>query len=334
MNVPPARPHAVSTMPANATPGRRAARFAAWLVLLLLLAAIGTRGWQWWHARDGGFDRDPAAQWQDVEARIDALRRDQRAQAQRIAQAEAGARILREEVLGVGQRTALLQDSFDQLAGPVREGAKALRLDEVESLLSQGAQRLLLAGDVDGARKAYALAAERLDGIQDPALLDLRQALAQERTVLSAPGADPRQAALARLDAFARRLAPPDASALAPRRTGDTSRHWWQRAFARLVQVQPSDRTVAASPGERAAGYAALQLELALARIAAERRDDTAWRGALGRARHWHARLWPASPATQARHAELERLQAMSLQVAVPGFGSTLRQLRAQRRAG
>ena len=99
--------------------------------------------------------------------------------------------MLRDELLGIGQRAALLEDSVAKLADPERHGAQALRLDEVELLLSQGQQRLQIAGDLDGARRAYALAGGVLDGIDDPAYLSLRQALAQERAALDALGADP-----------------------------------------------------------------------------------------------------------------------------------------------
>ena len=333
MNTPVPDVPAVPPTPAPASRAGHGARIVMSLVLLALLVALGWRGWTWWQAREAARHAAPQPEpWQALDARVDALRRDQRAQAQRMAQAEAGARILREEVLGVGQRAALLQDSIDQLAGPAREGAKALRLDEVELLLSQGAQRLHLAGDLEGAQQAYALAAGLLDGLQDPALLDVRQSLAQEQAALAALGADPRASALARLDAHAARLAPPDTAPRAATAGPGASQPWWQRVASRLVQVQPSDRTLAASPGERAAGYAALQLEFTLARSAAERRDEAAWRAALQRAGRWQARLWPKSAATQRLRAELEQLQALPLRIELPGFGSTLSQLQDLRR--
>ena len=52
-----------------------------------------------------------------------------------------------------------------RLADANRQGAQALRLDETELLLTLGEQRLRLAGDLDGARHAYALATDVLDGI-------------------------------------------------------------------------------------------------------------------------------------------------------------------------
>src|SRR5690606_18938516 len=125
----------------------------------------------------------------------------------RLQQAEATNRLLREELIGLGQRAALVEDSVQRLSNPDQDAARALRLDEVELLLALGQQRLQLAGDAAGARRAYALAAQLLDGIADPAWLNLRQALAQERAALEALGDDPRAVAAGRLDAFSAALA-------------------------------------------------------------------------------------------------------------------------------
>src|SRR5690606_38610159 len=148
----------------------------------------------------------------------------------RIAQADATNRVLREEVLGIGQRAALLEDSVDRLAEPLQRGSAALRLDEVELLLSLGERRLLLAGDLAAAQRAYAMAADVLASIDDPSLLDLRQALQQERAELDALEADPKVLALRRLDAFAASLPAPNESAEAA--PADDA-PWYQRAFSR-----------------------------------------------------------------------------------------------------
>jgi uroporphyrin-3 C-methyltransferase len=325
---------AVAASPPLPAPRRRGGgRIVVWLFALALLAVLGWRGrlaWQAHQAQVAAAARDQAGQWHALDARIDALRRDQRAQAQRITQADAGNRVLRDEVLGLGQRVALLQDSVDKLADPARRGVQALRLDEAELLLALGEQRLQLAGDLDGARRAYALADGVLAGIDDPAWLDLRQALAQERAALDALGVDPKSLALARLDAFSTALAPPPAL---PEDARDTTLPWWRRAVARIVQVRPSNREIAVAPGDRAAGYAALQLELTLARGAGERRDADAWRRALARADGWLSRLWPPSPALQRQRAQLRAVQSLPLQLALPTLGSTLQQLRSMRTA-
>ena len=73
---------------------------------------------------------------------------------------------------------------------------------EDDPVAAVGQQRLQLADDLDGARRALALAAPLLAGIDDPAYLNLRQTLAQEQAAMDALGADPRVRANALLDAL------------------------------------------------------------------------------------------------------------------------------------
>jgi uroporphyrin-3 C-methyltransferase len=313
-------------------PGRRRGGSAlAWLLALLVLAAGGWFAWQGWQAR--------AQQAREVEAqatqrlgaleqRIDALHDDQRAQAQRLRQAATTNRVLRDELLGIAQRAALLEDSVSALADPERNGAQALRLDELELVLGLAQQRLRLAGDLDGARRGYALAANLLDGIHDPAWLSLRQTLAQERSAVDALGADPRAIAAGRLQAFAATL-PALPVTVAAR--DDAALPWWRRAFARIIDVRHADTAVAIEPGDRAAGLAALQLELTLAQAAVERRDRDGYRNALARADAWTTRLWPDSPQLRERRKRLRDLRELPLAINLPTLGTTLVQLRAMR---
>jgi uroporphyrin-3 C-methyltransferase len=327
---PPADSVTDAPTPARASSARSSGRAVLWIVLLLGLMILGWRGWQLWQTRlVGEHDRADASaqQWQALDARIDALRTDQRAQAQRLQQADATNRVLRDEVLGVGQRAALLEDSVRKLADPERHGAQALRLDEAELLLGQGEQRLRLDGDLDGARRAYALTAGVLAGVDDPAYISLRQALVQERAALDALGADPKALAAGRLDAFTATLSMPAPELSA----SNAALPWWQRAFAHIIDVRPSNRMIAADGADRAAAFAALQLELALARAAIERRDDNAYGAALLRANDWMARLWPESPELRHRRAQLQALRAMPLTLALPTLGSTRQQLQGLR---
>ncbi len=315
-----------------AAPGRRrGGRVVFWLFVLALLAVLGWRGWLWWQVQQADqrdAERVQVQQSHALESRIDALRRDQRAQAKRIQQADTTNRVLRDEILGVGERAALLEDSVEKLADPARNGIQALRLDEVELLLTTGMQRLQLAGDLAGARNAYALAAGVLNGVDDPAWIDLRQTLAQERAALDAAGSDPRLRASAGLDAFAQQLAPPSPVAVARH---DEALPWWRRALSRVVQVRPVDRDVVVAPDDRATGYAALQLEITLARAALERRDVAAWQSALDRSDTWLTRLWPDSPERRQQRAQLQSLRKLPLTISVPGLGSSLQQLQALR---
>ncbi|WP_149195154.1 uroporphyrinogen-III C-methyltransferase [Luteimonas suaedae] len=322
--------------PKPSAPRTRGGGLAWWLVLVLVLGG-GWAGWRWWtaqeDARRAGAD-DTLQRLAALEARSDRVRGELRAQSQRLQQAESTNRVLRDELLGIGQRAAILEENLENklaaLADPPRSGARALRLDEIALLLGQGQQRLQLAGDLDGARRAYALAAQQLAELEDadPALVDLRQTLAQERAALEALGDDPRRVAAGRLDALTAALAALPVQAPADAADAAT---WWQRAFVRLVDVRRSDDVLAVEPADRAAGLAALQLELTLAQAAIERRDEAGLRAALARADTWLTRLWPDSPALRTQRAKLKALRQLPLSPALPTLGSSLEQLRTLR---
>lgn len=310
---------------------RRGTSAWPWLLLILALAAAAAFGWHQWQARlarEQATALDAGLRIEALESRFDAMRRDQRAQTQRLQQADATNRLLRDELLGIAQRAALLEESVSKLVDPDRHGAQALRLDETELLLAMGQRRLSIEGDLDGARRAYALASGVLEGVDDPAYLSLRQTLQQERAALDALGVEPRTQAMAKLEALANALR------VARTRTDDVDAQrlpWWRRAFANIIAVQPSSRHVAVQPADRAAAQAGLQLEFSLARAASERRDIAGYRAAIGRAKDWLARLWPPSAELQRQHAQLDALAAMPLSPSLPTLGTTLEQLRQMR---
>ena len=319
--------------PASASPAPHAPAPRNWLTVAVLLLAVAAAGGWLWHVAQQRAEREAraeaeAAQQRDaMQSRVDSLRRDVRGHSQRLQQADATNRVLRDELIGMGQRATVLEDQVAKLADASRHGAQALRLDEAELLLSMGEQRLRLAADLDGARRAYALAAGVLQGVDSPAALNLRQALAQERAALDTLDIDPGIEALAGLDAFSRAL-PPDDAAPAQGTAVDAAAPWWERVLARLVQVRRADEALAVSAHDRAAARIGLELELSLARSAAERRDMAAYRAALTRAGAWLPRLWPGGGG---RRKELERLRALPLAADMPTLGSTLQLLRAQR---
>ncbi len=304
----------------------------ALLLLLLALVAVGGGFWygdQQRAKRERASTIEAAQRLEALESRLNRLRGDVRGHSQRLQQADATNRVLRDELLGMNQRAALIEGNLAKLADANRQGAQALRLDEAELLLTLGQQRLQLAADLDGARRAYALAAGVLDGVDSPGFLNLRQTLTQERAALDAVNADPRRIALQRLDALAATLPDP---AVLPRAPGPSANApWWDRVLARLVSVRRTDAPTVLASDDRSAGDIALQLELSLARTAIERRDPTALRAALERADAWLLRLWPASPQRRALQNELNILRDAPLVLDIPTLGSTLEQMRAQR---
>jgi uroporphyrin-III C-methyltransferase len=317
----------------TSTPRRRGYGGLILLLLALGVLAFGAwRGWVWWQLRDAQAQAEAEAVQRiaALEERMEALRRDQRAQTQRIQDAAATNRVLRDEVLGLSQRGALLEESVAKLTDPARHGPQALRLDEAEFLLSQASQRLTLAGDLAGARHAYALAAGALDGVDDHRLLNLKQVLAQERAAVDALSALPKNALSTELDRVAAAFAQlPRADGL-PRAQ---NRPAWQRLLAPLVDVRPSRPGTIVAPSDRSAGEAALQIEISLARAALEHNDAQGFRAALNRVDAWLPRLWPDSPALRQARARIGKLRAASLQPDLPLLGSTLQQLRAARNA-
>lgn len=315
-----------------ATPPPSRARFGGTLLLslllLLVLGAGGGYGWRQWQAHEMQAQVAVEQQRDALVLRIDTLRQGQRAQAERLQQAETTNRVLRDELLGLSQRAAVLEDSVSKLADPDRHGAQALRMDQVELLLAIGQQRLRLDGDVDGALRALALAAPLLADIDDPAYLNLRQTLAQEQAALEALGADPRVRAETLLERLVGNV-PANAPAMTTPPTPQTD--WVARLLGRFVHVQPTASAGLRQGADRDAALAALQVEASLARAAIERRDDAGLGRALARIDAGLQRLLAGSAQLRERQQLLAQLRGIALQPSSPLAGSTLAQLRALR---
>lgn len=314
-------------------PATRPLRWIVPLAVVAALVAAGAWGWTQWQARQAAerARQDTAQlQLQALQDSVDALRRDQRSTSQRVQDAATTNRVLRDEMLGLSQRNALLEENLAKLADSTRHGAQALQLEEAELLLSQAGQRLAYADDVAGARRLYALAGTALDEVQGNDFLNLRQALMQERSAVDTLGPGRRAEVLAELDAFAKALAGVPEQVGLPATPGSTA-PWWHQVLAPFVTITPTRSQGPLTEAERVAGWDALQLELTLARAAAERGDTPGFVQALDRVGLWLPRLWPDSPALRERRAELHRLRARELRPSLPEVGSTLQQLRALR---
>lgn len=318
---------------------RPASPLSRWILpALVAIAALAAIAW-WWTRPDAPLADDPLApasidqRLLAVEQAVGVLQRGQQRGEQRLADIEARSKVLRDEVLGLGQRAALLEDSVQQVVAEAgSDPAVGLRLDEIDLLLSYADARLALSGDIEGARRAYALADGLLAGLTAPQFVNLRQSLAQEQAALAALPPDPRTGARGAVDAIEAAIAalpvltaedpvPAEASAGA-------------RLLAALVDVRPRGTQDLLAPADRQRGEAALRLELALARIAIERRDDAGLAAACVRAERWMRRLYAAGAPLEAQASALRALGATPLAINVPVLGSTLAQLRAQRRGG
>ncbi|MFY2763902.1 uroporphyrinogen-III C-methyltransferase [Arenimonas sp. MALMAid1274] len=320
-------------------PARRPFGALGWLLLCAVLAAGVYGAWRGWQAlrpsEEAGPDLSPEAldaRLLEAEQALVSLRRTHHGLDQRLTDTTARTGLLRDEVLGVGQRAAILEDNLRELSAQASEGRDALRLDEVELLLSLAQARLDIAGDLPGAIQATSLAHDTLAPLTDPLYINLRQTVGQELAALRALPADPRTAAAAELDALQSGLAgftsraPGSTPAAAPAASG------WQRLLDAVVQVRPSNPQDLISPADRATGEATLALELALARTALDRRDEGGFRAGIQRIDQWLQRLYADDASLRAQREKLSGLATLTLRPDLPLQGAGLQQLRDLRR--
>jgi uroporphyrin-3 C-methyltransferase len=327
--------------PAASTASRRLPA-ALWVLLAIAALLAALFGWQTWLRQAPGrhvaveTDLSPEA----LDARLLALesaqesaRRSQASQEQGLVDTRARTGLLRDEVLALTQRASLLEDSVREAAQGSRDGVAALRLDEVELLLTIAQQRLQLSGDLAGAIRASELADGVLSTQRDPELVDLRQTLAQELAALRALPASPRVAAGGELDvleAMLPRLRGGDALGVGRAQSASEGQSL-QRLLDSLVQVRRTGGQDLLSPADRGAGETALALDIGLARSALASADQAAFRRALTRIDAWLRRLYADGPLLRERRARLARLRTLELGYQLPIAGATLRQLQMLR---
>ncbi|MBC7656877.1 MAG: uroporphyrinogen-III C-methyltransferase [Frankiaceae bacterium] len=312
---------------------------ALWALLgiaALVAALLGWRAFTTQNAtREAAVDLRPEAldaRLLQVEAEITSLRRSQESLNQKLTDTRARTGLLRDEVLASTQRSSLLEDSVRDLSSVRRDGVAVLRLDEVELLLTLAQQRLRLAGDLSGAIRATELAEGVLTSQSDPALLDLRQTIAQELAALHALPANPAAQAAGELDALEAVLPKLDAGAVVSADPGNDDGNI-KRLIDSLVQVRRSGDQDLLSPADRETGKAALGLDLALARSALAQSDEPAFRRSLVHVDNWLQRLYPDTPLLRERRARIKRLGSLALGYNLPIAGSTLQQLQDLQRS-
>lgn len=327
-------------------PPSRRLPVALWFLLAIGATLAMLLAWKTW--TDRTVRADPAADLRpealdarllQVEASVASIRRGQESLNQKLADTRARTGLLRDEVLALAQRSSLIEDSVRELSVGQRDGVAALRLDEVEMLLTLAQQRLQLGGDLPGAVRATELAEGVLSSQNDPALLNLRQTLVQELAALRSLPEIPAARAAGELDALEAVLVKLPQRAATVGDSADDTRDpsGLQRLLDSLVQVRRSGEQDLLSPADRSAGEAALALEIALARTALSRGNETEFRHSLLRIDGWLQRLFPDSPLLRERRKRLGALRELGLNYQPPVAGSTLQQLHTlqrSRRAG
>ncbi len=329
-------PSVIST-PTASTPHRWPWVFA----LLVLFAATAALLWFLHGTRETAAVREDQVQQREalerqvaaLEQRLDQIQRNQQGLSSRLDSASATNQVLREELLGMGERAALLEDSVARLTQSRAGSETVLRLNETEFLLLIGGERLRLFGDAAGAVQAFSLAESALASLDDAQLATLRQTLAQELVALRAIPPDPRPQLRAELAALAQALPQLPASREGEVALDASKDSRFMALLARVVTVRRVDPgTALLGPAQRQAALAAIALKLELAQAALARPDALAFGEALDQAQAAARGLFdPSAPQAAQWFANAKRLRETALLPELPVLGATLRELNALR---
>lgn len=163
--------------------GRGAARLLPWLLVLLLAAALAGAGWLGWQQLRG-LQRQAQAQQERLaalQAQLDRTRRQQDERLQALQQAIDGLRQGdRKRLEDLEQRVETLQQALEAERERSGRTPRDWVTAEVAYLIRIASQRLRLMRDYEGAIAALRAADGRLRDLADPALLPVRERLADD----------------------------------------------------------------------------------------------------------------------------------------------------------
>jgi uroporphyrin-3 C-methyltransferase len=283
--------------PRSAPPPR--ASFAGGLALVLAVVAIAVTGMLWWQYRAFYVSLD---QTDVVTAQqLDRVRAEQRALQDGLKSAHDDVETLRQRAATLGDRIDLLPGRFaelerrlDAVQGGSFEARSALLRTEAEYYLGVANTELALGRRWDNAITALELADGRLAELGSPELAPVREEIASELQALRAvklPDIEGMMFSLGRLAARAGELpmrADVPAAPAAPNAADPEpgfERLWAsvKNMLLGLVRIERRDEPVAhaLSAAERELGRRELEIELEVARTAALRAEQQAFRSAL-----------------------------------------------------
>jgi uroporphyrin-III C-methyltransferase len=335
----PTRP-ARNAVPKPMPPSRGGGSLA--LAVLLALIAVGTSGyigWRQWQQEQG--NAADSQQMSSLRQRVATLETtlagvnsERGSLNQRLSDAAAVNRSLREELLGQAERTRNLEDAVAKLAEKSLSGHDAMLLDETESLLRMASERYTLFHDAQGAAAAYALADQTLAAVNDGAFSGLRQSIGAEREALAKSQPATQASALQQLTELRGTIDSLPLKPLNPPAAGQTQDVWSRigRALASVVSVQRDNGAPLSMADARFARELAA-LDLAQAQAALLAYDSKGYAAALQRVdSSLSAQFDGAAPAVQEAHrtlAELARQLPTSAPVQLGAALIELRNLRA-----
>jgi len=286
---------------ARPPPGLQRAVLSSSVALLLAFMAIVVAAMMWWQYRQFyvSLDETDAA----AAVALERVRADQRSMQDRLADTNEDIATLRQLDTSLGERLEALPGRFvalEERLDAVQGGSFDARGDllrvEAEYYLTVANTELTLVGDLETAVTALGLADSRLAEIGQPELAPIREAIAGELLALRSlrlPDIEGVVFSLGRLAARADELPlRADLPLNLTERNAETSdaepglgRLWLavKSTLLDLVRVERRDEPVPGvlSAAERALSRRQFELELELARIAALRGDEQAFRSGI-----------------------------------------------------
>lgn len=330
-----ARPVRPATL--RPAPPSRGGSSLALAVLLVLIAvgASGYIGWRQWQQEQGhaADSQDVASLQQRVgtlETTLAGVNGERSSLNQRLSDAAAVNRSLREELLGQAERTRNLEDAVAKLAEKSLSGHDAMLLDETESLLRMASERYTLFHDAQGAAAAYALADQTLAAVNDGAFNGLRQSIGAEREALSKSQPTSQASALQQLTELRGTLDSLPLKPLNPPATTQAPDAWSRigLALASVVSVQRDNGAPLAVADARFARELAA-LDLAQAQAALLAYDSKGYAAALQRVdSSLSTQFDGTAPAVQQARKTLAELASQLPTSAPVRLGAALTELR------
>ncbi len=318
--------------PSRTSRWRSVIRALPFLAVVLLIAGLGQSYYAERAARHAlllaNQQGERVAALQDA---LGSLQQERGSLSQRLDDAAAVNRALREELLGLRERTRTLEDALAALSESRNGGTQALRLDEAEFLLRMAAERYRLFHDAAGALDATHLAAQALAGVDAPVYAPLRGDVTAAATALQELHPADRQQQLDTLAVLREQvwqLPLADAAPTAATQTGVLARIG--HALAGLVRIRRTAQAPLAGAGADLV-HELLALDLAQAQSALLAWDGTAYAAALAAAHGlFDARFAAAAPAAQQFAAQLATLRPLPA-APLPQLDAALTELRRLR---
>jgi uroporphyrin-III C-methyltransferase len=307
----------------------------AMLLSLIAVGAAGYVGWQQWVQTQAA--HTAVLTTMDLQTRVGALETtligvsgERTSLNQRLNDAAAVNRSLREELLGQAGRTRNLEDAVAKLAEKSLSGQDAMLLDETDSLLRMASERYTLFHDAQGAATAYALADQTLAAVNDGAFSSVRQEIDAERDALLKSQPANQAIALQELTALRGTLPTLPLKSLDNPNPTQTPDVWTRirQAVAGVFSVQrDSGAPLAVADARFARELAALDLAQAQAALLAS--DNTAYAAALQRVDlSLSTQFDNGAPAVQQARSTLKQLAAALPTGAPVQLGAALAELR------